>query len=100
MLEAEDDQTGGSDRIRGSRSGRVSGQGRVDRGGGGFLDADDHETLRHIHLDPHVADEWRNVYAAVQDDGWQPWVEEEKKENVSEVGGGDVGLYCCGRISA
>lgn len=87
MLDSEEEYSQRSSRGS-TRSGRGGDSGLsmvLQRDRRGLFDYDDEEPLQHLHLNPRVSEELEDAYAAVQDDGWQPWQEEEKKENASEV---------------
>lgn len=87
MLDSEEDSSRRSSR-GGSRSGRGGDSGLsmvLQRDRRGLFDYDDEEPLQHLHLDPRVSEELEDAYAAVQDDGWQPWQADEKKDDASEV---------------
>lgn len=84
MLESEDEHSQRSSRA--NRSGR-SGETRhllLQRDRRGLFDYDDEPPLQHLHLNPRVSEDLEDVYAAVQDDGWEPWPE-EKGEDSSDV---------------
>lgn len=81
MLESEEDSQRSS---RANRSGR-SGETRhlvLHRDRRGLFDYDDEPPLEHLHLNPRVSEELEDVYAAVQDDGWEPWPEEKDASDV------------------
>lgn len=87
MLDSEEEYSQRSSRGT-NRAGRGGDSGLsmvLQRDRRGMFDHDDEEPLQHLHLDPRVSEELEDAYAAVQDDGWQPWQEEEKKEDASEV---------------
>lgn len=89
MLDSEEEYSQRRSSRGANRSGRGGDSGLsmvLQHGRRGLFDYDDEEPLQHLHLDPRVSEELEDAYAAVQDDGWQPWQEEEKKEDASEVG--------------
>lgn len=81
MLESEEDSQRSS---RANRSGHT-GETRnlvLHRDRRGLFDYDDEPPLQHLHLSPRVSEELEDVYAAVQDEGWEPWPEEKDTSDV------------------
>ena len=85
MLDSEEEAPNASERSRGTSGNRGSVHPPIRRDRRGFFDYDSEGPLQHLHLEPQVSDDWRVAYTPAQDGDWQPWIEEETKDNASEV---------------
>ncbi|CAN0258960.1 unnamed protein product [Ascophyllum nodosum] len=84
MLDSEEEAPNASERSRGTSGNRGSVHPPIRRDRRGFFDYDSEGPLQHLHLEPQVSDDWRVAYTPAQDGDWQPWIEEETKDNASE----------------